>query len=100
MILDEQTRPNWKERRWTALGTALLICLLAGTYIFQFQPAYEPPENEQSGEVTSDEVYIIDRGDGKYLLIDRLQRAEPIITDDMEIIETLRKQGCEVRQEK
>ena len=93
-----------KESKRSIIGgcaTAALLCfLLCGSYLFQFQAAFSPPEIE--GELTPDDVYLIDNKDGTYTLVykdkEQMKKRKNTTFRYSPAIEGMIEQGFEVRE--
>lgn len=72
--------------------------LLLGTYVFQVQPSYQPEESElpDGQEMTPQNTYIIDNGDGTYTLVDKLKRGENRVFSKGWPIDDMISQGFQV----
>ena len=92
-----------KESKRSIIGgcaTAALLCfLLCGSYLFQFQAAFSPPEIE--GELTPDDAYLIDNKDGTYTLVydkEQMKKRKNTTFRYSPAIEGMIEQGFEVRE--
>lgn len=77
-------------------GWVVLLCAGMGfSYLFQFQADFEPSMSELSAEeeMTPENTYLLDNGDGTYTIIDLLGKADDTITDKKWIIEDMISKG-------
>lgn len=93
-----------KESKRSIIGgcaaAALLCFLLCGSYLFQFQAAFPPPEVE--GGVTETDIYLIDNKDGTYTIVMKDKEREGKIKKRRykysHAIQGMIEQGVEVRE--
>lgn len=79
-------------------GGVLFLCLMMGfSYRYQFQSVYEIPESEllEGNELTPENTYLLDNGDGSYTIIDSFG-GEDVVTDTQWIIDDMISKGFSV----
>ena len=84
-------------------GWVALLCTGMGfSYLFQFQADFEPSMSELSAEeeMTPENTYLLDNGDGTYTIIDLLGKADDTIIDKKWIIEDMISKGFIVEKER
>lgn len=99
VVTDEYTIT--KKKAVLYYGCIVLLCgLMAFSYLFQFQAVFPMPPLEEGEEMTPENTYILDNGDGTYVLIDVNGEIEDSIVDEKWIIEDMISQGFTVENER
>jgi beta-lactamase regulating signal transducer with metallopeptidase domain len=99
VIADDLPEPDFRKKVRSVLAFVAMCVIMAGTYLVQVQASFfNPPTSELSpeDEITADEAYIIDNGDGTYTLKYFAKDVEGCTTDKKDIIYDLVKQGWRI----
>lgn len=90
-----------KKKAVLCYGCIVLLCgLMAFSYLFQFQAIFPIPSLEEGEEMTPENTYLLDNGDGTYVLVDVNGEIEDSIVDEKWIIEDMISQGFTVENER
>lgn len=77
----------------------LALCLLMGsTYLVQIQAEYSAPKLSEGYEMTPENTYLVDNGDGTYMCVDASGKTEDDLLDEQWLIEDMIAQGFEVKR--
>jgi len=101
VVMDDHLRPG--KAKLFYYGWVALLCTGMGfSYLFQFQADFEPSMSELSAEeeMTPENTYLLDNGDGTYTIIDLLGKADDTIIDKKWIIEDMISKGFIVEKER
>lgn len=97
IVRDEEKGKVTKKTSWYVIG--IMFLLFIGSYVFQFQSAYEPPSLSPEEIISPENAYIIDCGNDIYKFIDKLGRSKEPIILEKEHVENLIEQGFELKQQ-
>ena len=101
IVMDNHLMP--RKAKLFYYGWIALLCVVMGfSYLFQFQADFEPPISELSAEeeMTPENTYLLDNGDGTYTMIDLLGRTEDAVTNKKWVVDDMISQGFVVEKER
>ncbi len=99
VVMDTCVYP--KHSRGLQIVLTICLCLgIFGSYTFQFQPVFQPPEKEltKEMEMTVENTYLIDCG-AYFMIADEISKTEPTIVTEKWIVEDMIEQGFKVIKE-